>query len=172
MVLACCHPLIIVLIVRILFIHPELFKSLLSLSSGVHQFRFIHSQFAVIILRSYRCLVQVIFNRLVLSSSHVSKYPKVSSFILQFFPVICAFATFNFNSYGGPFKITFLLSSYQVSHCFPNPTAGLLKTSSSLHYIYLNPFYENKLYAKSIACHQFNSTKDKHTINLILISSE
>ena len=118
MVLACCHPLIIVLIVRILFIHPELFKSLLSLSSGVHQFRFIHSQFAVIILRSYRCLVQVIFNRLVLSSSHVSKYPKVSSFILQFFPVICAFATFNFNSYGGSFKSSLSLLSYQFIRSF------------------------------------------------------
>ena len=31
---------------------------------------------------------------------------------------------------------------------------------------------KNKWYAKSIACHQFNLMKDKHTINLILISSK
>ena len=35
--------------------------------SGVHQFRFIHSQLSVIILLFYRCFVQVIFNRLVIS---------------------------------------------------------------------------------------------------------
>ena len=32
-----------------------------------HQFRFIHSQFAVIILRSYRCIVQVISNQFAIS---------------------------------------------------------------------------------------------------------
>ena len=68
MILACCHPLIIVLIVRILFTYPEKFKSLLSLLSGVHQFRFINSQLSVIILLSYRCFVQVISNQLVISS--------------------------------------------------------------------------------------------------------
>ena len=50
--------------------------------------------------------------------SHVSKYPKVSSFILQFFPVICAFATFNFNSYGGSFKSSLSLLSYQFIRSF------------------------------------------------------
>ena len=49
-ILACCHPLVFVLIVRILFTYPEQFKSLLSLLSGVDQFRFIHSQLSVIVL--------------------------------------------------------------------------------------------------------------------------
>ena len=67
-ILACFHPLVIVLIVRILFTYPEQFKSLLSLLSEVHQFRFIHSQLSVIILQSYRCFVQVISNQFMIPS--------------------------------------------------------------------------------------------------------
>ena len=52
-------------------------------------------------------------------------------------------------------EFLFLRLSYQFIRCF-NPTGGSSKTFSSLRYIYLNPFYENKLYAKSVACHQFN----------------
>ena len=33
-------------------------------------------------------------------------------------------------------------------------------------------FKKNKWYVKSIVCHQFNLMNDKHTINLILISSK
>ena len=50
--------------------------------------------------------------------SHVSKSPQVSSFIFQFFPVNCAFATFIFNSYGGSFKISLPSLSYQFIRCF------------------------------------------------------
>ena len=46
------------------------------------------------------------------------------------------------------------------------------KTFSSLCYIYLNPFFENKWYAKSVACHQFKLVKDKQNIILILVSSK
>ena len=53
-ILACCHPLVIVLIVRIIFTLPERFKSLLSLLSRVHHFGIIHSQLSVIILQFYR----------------------------------------------------------------------------------------------------------------------
>ena len=45
--------------------------------------------------------------------SHVSKSPQVSSFVFQFFPVNCAFATFISNSYGGAFKSSFSWLSYQ-----------------------------------------------------------
>ena len=62
------HPLIIVLIVKILFTYPEKFKSLLSLLSGVHQFRFIHSQLSVIILQSYQWIVQISSNQFMISS--------------------------------------------------------------------------------------------------------
>ena len=62
------HPLIIVLIVSIRFTYPEQFKSLLSLLSEVHQFRFIHSQLSVIILQPYRCIIQISSNQLVISS--------------------------------------------------------------------------------------------------------
>ena len=67
MVLACCHPLIIVSMVRIFFTHQEIFKSLLSLSSGVHQFRFIHSQPSVIILLSCRCIYRISSNQFLIS---------------------------------------------------------------------------------------------------------
>ena len=46
--------------------------------------------------------------------SHVSKSPQVSSFVFQFFPVNCAFATFIFNSYGGSFRISLPSLSYQI----------------------------------------------------------
>ena len=46
--------------------------------------------------------------------SHVSKSPQVSSFVFQFFPVNCAFATFILNSYGGSFKISLPSLSYQI----------------------------------------------------------
>ena len=52
--------------------------------------------------------------------SHVSKSPQVYSFVFQFFPVNCAFATFIFNSYGGSFKISLPLLLYQF--IFFNPT--------------------------------------------------
>ena len=87
--------------------------------------------------------------------SYGSKFSQVSSFILQFFPVICAFATFNFNSYGGSFKSSLFLVIISIHSFFPNPTGGSLKTFSSLRHISLNPFYKNKWYAKSVACHQF-----------------
>ena len=53
--------------------------------------------------------------------SHVSKSPQVSSFIFQFFPVNCAFATFIFNSYGGSFKISLPSLSYQFIRFFQIP---------------------------------------------------
>ena len=68
-ILACCHPLVIVLIVRILFTYPEQFKILFSLflRSPSSQNLFILS-FQLWFSRSYRCFVQVISNRLVISS--------------------------------------------------------------------------------------------------------
>ena len=50
--------------------------------------------------------------------SHVSKPSQVSSFILQFFPVNCAFAAFILNSYGGSFKIPLPLLPYHFIRCF------------------------------------------------------
>ena len=50
--------------------------------------------------------------------SHVSKSPQVSSFVFQFFPVNCAFATFIFNSYGGSFKSSLPWLSYQFIRSF------------------------------------------------------
>ena len=75
--------------------------------------------------------------------SLVSKSPQVSSFVFQFFPVNCAFATFIFNSYGGSFKISLPSLSYQI-FIVSKSHRGSINTFSSLRYISLNPFYENK----------------------------
>ena len=75
--------------------------------------------------------------------SHVSKSPQVSSFVFQIFPANCAFATFIFNSYGGPFKSSLPWSPYQFIRCF-NPTGGSFDIFSSWRRIYPNPFFENK----------------------------
>ena len=79
--------------------------------------------------------------------SHVSKIP--SSIFIRFpiLPGKLAFATFFFNSRGGSFKISLPSLSYQFIRFF-NPTGGSMKTFPSLRNIYLNPFYENKEYAK------------------------
>ena len=47
-----------------------------------------------------------------------------------------------------------------------------MKTFPSLRYIYLNPFYENKWYAKSVVCHQSKFVKDTRNVILILVSSK
>ena len=68
MVLALCHPLIIVLIVRILFTHLEQFKILFSLflRRPSSQNLFILS-FQLWFSKSYRCFVQVISNQFLIS---------------------------------------------------------------------------------------------------------
>ena len=55
--------------------------------------------------------------------SHVSKFCQVSSFVFKFFPVICAFVTFIFNSYGGSFKISLPSLSFNSFVLF-KPTGG------------------------------------------------
>ena len=108
-----------------------------------HHLSIIHSSFQLSFSKSYRCIVQVLSNQLVISSFSCIKSPQLSSFVFQVFLVNCAFATFIFNSYGGSFKISLPCSSYQFI-CCSNPTGGSLKTFSSLRYISFNPFYENK----------------------------
>ena len=148
MVLALCHPLII------LFDCDNSFLTIGS-TSWVVSISFLrrpwchNSSFSACSYRSPN-LIGESFKYPLISSwslrSHVSKSPQVSSFIFQFFQVNCAFATFIFNSYGGSFKISSSFLSYQFIRCF-NHTGGSLKTFSSLRYIYLNPFYKNKLYS-------------------------
>ena len=119
MVLASCHPHILFRSWEILFTHPEQFKSLFRLilrRPSCHNSSFsacsyhspnssgASSKYPLISSRSLR--------------PHVSKSPQVSSFVFQFFPVNCAFATFNFNSYGGLFKILLPSFSYQFIRCF------------------------------------------------------
>ena len=53
--------------------------------------------------------------------SHVSKSLQVSSFVFKFFPVNCALATLFSNFYGGSFKISLPLLSYQFIRCFQIP---------------------------------------------------
>ena len=76
--------------------------------------------------------------------SHVSKSPQISSFVFQFFPENCAFATFIFNSYNGLIKIHLPMFLISIHSLFPNPTGSPINTFSSLCYISLNTFYENK----------------------------
>ena len=70
-ILACCHPLIIIFDCGNSF---QLFGAIQESSqfvSGVHQFRFIHSQLSVIILQSYRCIIQIFSYRSVIYSFHL-----------------------------------------------------------------------------------------------------
>ena len=142
---ACCHPLKIVLIVRILFTRPEQFRSLfiLILWSPSSQYY----SFSAFRYHSPN-LTGASFKYPLISSwslrSYVSKSPQVSSFVFQFFPVNCAFATFISNSYGGSFKSSLSWLSYQFVRFFQILPADRWRLFSSLRYIYLNPFYENK----------------------------
>ena len=81
-ILVCCHPLVIVLIVRIFFTHPEQFKILFSLflRSPSSQNLFILS-FQLWFSKSYRCFVQVISNQSWSLRSRVSNFSQTSSFI-------------------------------------------------------------------------------------------
>ena len=104
---------------RILCTHPEQLKILSSLIIQRPSF-WVYS-FSALRSRSPN-LTGASFKHPLISSwslrSHVSKSPQVSSFLFQFFPVICAFVTLIFNSYGGSFKISLPSSSYQFIHSF------------------------------------------------------
>ena len=139
----------------ILFTHSEQFRSLFSLilrspSSQNYSFQ-LSARFLQILPVHHSSILQSarhLFIHLYLNPLkylHLFSNSSRCSFI---------FSSIIFNSYGSS-KI--LLPSFIISMhlCFSNPTGGSLKTSS-LSYIYLNLFYENKLYAKSIARHQFN----------------
>ena len=124
-------------------------------SKGHHFRRFLHSKFSasfsnyskLMSLRSSPYYSGASSKYSLFSSSSirslVSKSPQVYSFVFQFFPVNCAFATFISNSCGGSFKSALPSLSYQFIRCF-NPTGGSMKTFPSFRNIYLNPFYENK----------------------------
>ena len=69
MVLIRDHPLIIVLIVRIIFTHPKHFLSCFPfLSSEGHLFKYYSFQLAALILQSYRCINQISSNQFLISS--------------------------------------------------------------------------------------------------------
>ena len=114
MVLALCHPLIIVFDCENSFLTIRSILWVVSISflqrPSCH-----NSSFSACSYRSPN-LTGASFKYPLISSwslrSHVSKSPQVSSFIFQFFPVNCAFATFIFNSYGGSFKISLPSLSY------------------------------------------------------------
>ena len=125
----------IVSIVKILFNHSMHFGScFLSRPFGGHHFgRFLHSQFSASFSNYSNWCLFVLLHILpvhrskysLISSwslrSLVSKYSQVSSFVFQFYPVICAFATFIFNSYGGSFKISLPSLSYRIIRFFQIP---------------------------------------------------
>ena len=144
MILAWCHPLIIILDCENSF-HPS--------GSIQESFQFdppehiISESFIPAFSSRYPNLTGASFKYPLISSwplrSHVSKSPQISSFVFQFFPVNRAFATFILNSFGGSFRISLPSLSYQ-RFVVSNPTGGSINTFWSLRYISLNPFYENK----------------------------
>ena len=78
--------------------------------------------------------------------SLVFKSPQVSSFIFQFFPVNCALlCSFSILTV---VRSRFLFIRHRINSfihsLFRNPTSGSINTFSSLRYISLNLFYENK----------------------------
>ena len=93
---------------RILFTYLEQFKILFSL---IRPKPIISELFITAFNSRSPNLTGASFKYSLISSwsirSHVSKFPQVSSFVFQFFPANCAFATFIFNSYGGFLKILF-----------------------------------------------------------------
>ena len=106
----------------ILFTYPEQFKSLLSLLSRVHQFRFIHSQLSALVLQ----ILPVHHSSILLSALDffVLLYLNSIKHLRSFFNSSRRFVLFSsiiFNSYGGPFKIHLLLLSYQFIRCFQIP---------------------------------------------------
>ena len=113
-ILAWCHPLIIILDCENSFHPSDAFHEFLSFLD--HLKAIIYSFSAC----SYRSpnLTGASFKYPLISSwslrSHGSKSPQVSSFVFQLFPVNCAFATFILNSYGGSFKISLPSLSYQI----------------------------------------------------------
>ena len=128
-----CHPLIIVFdCENSILTHPEHFRVVfISWSSKGHHFRrFLRSKFSasfskyskLMSLRSSQNLTGASFKYSLFSSSSirslVSKSPQVSSFVFQFFPVNCAFATFISNSYGGSFKSSLPSLSYRFIRSF------------------------------------------------------
>ena len=113
------HPLIIVFDCENSF-HPSgaiqesfQFDSPKAIISGL----FILS-FQLLFSKSYRCIIQIFYNQLVISSFSCIKFPQVSSFIFQFFSVNWAFATSISNSYGGSFKNSLPLLLYQFIRSF------------------------------------------------------
>ena len=118
-VLTCCRPLIIVLSVRILFTHPEQFRSLFSLilwnsSSQNYSFSAFSSRSRILpvhhssIIQSARDLcVHLYLNSL--------KYLRSFSNSSRCFFI---FSSFIFNSYGGSFKSSLPSLSYRFIRSF------------------------------------------------------
>ena len=119
MVLAWCHPLIIVFdchnsfltirsiswVLSILFLRRPSFRVYsFSTSSSPPYSTSASFKYSLISSWSLRSLV--------------SKSPQVSSFVFQFFPVNCTFATPIFNSYDGSFKISLPSLSYKFIRSF------------------------------------------------------
>ena len=124
----------------------------------------IHSQLSVIILQSYRCIVQVISNRFMIYSFHLylNSLKLLHSFANSY-PMFLFLLIVLFNFYGGMFKISF---PYQFIRYF-NSTGGSLKTFSSLRHMSLNPSNGNKWFA--IRCLSAIKLKTSNGFDILLI---
>ena len=145
MILACCHPLIIVFDCENSF-HPSRaiqdsfqFDSPEPIISEVFIPAF-SSHFS----KSYQCIIQVFSNHLVISSFTCIKIP--SSIIIH--SLILPGVSLSFLR---SFSILMVVRSRFFSSCYHQfiyisqvLPVDRWRPSSSLRYIYLNPFYENK----------------------------
>ena len=103
--------------------------------------------------------------------SFASKSPQ-AYLIVKFFSVFHSLSSVIFELLRWFIQILFPLLSYQSIRSFQS-YRRFMKTFSSSRYVTSQSFSRRiSNMQKSIACHQFNLMKDKHTINLILISSK
>ena len=151
-ILACCHPLIIIC-------DCEIFFSTIRSNSEYFQFDSPEPIFSELFIlsfqfsfsKSYRWIVQVY--SLVSSwslRSHVSKSTHISSFVFQFFPVNCAFDMFIFNSNGGSCNIPLPLLSYQFICSFQ--ILPMVRGRPSQLALFLSSFFSRRKVACQIRC--------------------
>ena len=114
--------------------------------SWSHHLGIIHSSFELSFSKSYRCIVQVYSSQLMISLFSCIQVPLkyLYSFSNSSQWIVSLLLSFSILTM---VRSRVLFLRYHIdSFVLSNPTGGSLKTFSSLCYIYLNPFYENKLH--------------------------
>ena len=143
-ILACCHPLIIIFDCENLFSPIRIYSRVFSARlSGAHHFRrLVHSHLSALVPQISPVHHSIFFNQRVISSFQL--YLNSLKYLCSFHNssrCFFIFSSFIFKSYGVSFKIPLLMLSYSRSFKFYR---WFVEDFPKLLYIYLNSFYENK----------------------------